>query len=144
MTIFDKAEITPEDQLRYDRWQRYERLKQHKSILQVFGNMFMMDSDIIDTLGVTYSSFNKARQMYKDRYYSSLKTFIVCPTCDAAITGKKRRMAVKSISEYDCSICGTSSWKYDSTTTIYYPQNRKIQHTQTLSEVKQSHPELLL
>lgn len=144
MTIFDEEEITPADQLRYDRWQRYERLKRHKSILQVFENMLMMDSDILDTLGITYSSFNEARQMYKDRYYSSLKTFVVCPTCDTAITGKKRRNAIKSISDYDCNICGASSWKYNPIITTYQQQNRKIHHTQTLAEVKQSHPELLL
>lgn len=134
---------TPAEILRYTRWGNLQNYKQHKAVLSGFYNLLTaIPQELANSIGLNQHMLNAAREAYKEQHLQASKTFTVCPTCDKALTGKKRSTKhTKSMTDYNCNICGAQAKTYLST-------HRKIHHSTSLSEantyVRTAYPELLI
>lgn len=126
-------------------WQAQQKRKTHKFQMEILHKL-LHHTQVRHELGITEDRVRSTVRKLRTAYYDSCKTFTVCPTCDYALTGKKRRKAVKSLTEYECNICGKGTWTYDGH--AIGKQNRIIHHTETLAEarltIRKTHPELFL
>lgn len=126
-------------------WEAQQKRKTYQYKMEVL-NKLKYHYSIYSELGITEDKIRSAITKFRTEYYDSCKTFSVCPTCDHALTGKKRRKATKSITTFDCNICGRSTWSLP--VSPFVQQNRIIHHTETLAEaritIRKTHPELFL
>ena len=140
-------EVTPEQQLRYTRWENLQKHKQHKDLLKILERL-RWDSNLTHAIGSTPEKVYDYIASYKEAHIQASKTFTVCPTCHAALlkSGKPRK-SKKPHSIYACNICNDDSWMYSPTSGNLY-QNRMISHKLTLAEantyVRSTYPELFV